>query len=254
LWAYPEAGFHNLIVASVKQRFEKEALKTGLWILGEGQLALSKCVILVDPEVNARHFPSVLKAIKENFDPAEDFILLPHTSQDTLDFTSHRMNLGSKMILDATRGSQKKGNSSNSISNTAQIKNCHPAIKDVVELEGALLLLKVKSEGRAVLEKLAMEKLPHKIIAAVSSDIPLDDAVLRLWGLFTRFDCERDTFFPEASWRGGHPHYKGPLLIDATWKTGYPQPLSMTEEIIAKVDRRWKEYGFKEVWPSPNRG
>ncbi len=48
LWAYQEAGFHNLLVISVKQRFDKEAIKTALWALGEGQLALSKCVVLVD--------------------------------------------------------------------------------------------------------------------------------------------------------------------------------------------------------------
>ena len=72
LWAYQEAGFHNLLVIAVKQRFDKEAIKTALWALGEGQLALTKCVILVDANVSNAHavFPEVLqRAIRNNFNP-----------------------------------------------------------------------------------------------------------------------------------------------------------------------------------------
>src|SRR5439155_2861766 len=103
LWAYYEAGFHNLLVAGVNQRYAKEAIKTGLGLLGEGQLSLTKCIVLVDAQVNVRDFHAVLQAIHQNFDPSEDFLLLPGTALDTLDFTSYTMNLGSKMILDATR-------------------------------------------------------------------------------------------------------------------------------------------------------
>jgi 4-hydroxy-3-polyprenylbenzoate decarboxylase len=63
--------------------------------------------------------------------------------------------------------------------------------------------------------------------------------------LFTRFDCARDTFFQEAVIKNGHPVYNGPLFIDATWKNGYPAPLTMTDAIVRKVDSRWAEYGFK---------
>ena len=34
-----------------------------------------------------RSFDAVLEALRANFDPREDFILLPGTIQDTLDFT-----------------------------------------------------------------------------------------------------------------------------------------------------------------------
>ena len=42
LWAYYEAGFHNLLVVAVDQRYGKEALKTALGLLGLSQLALTK--------------------------------------------------------------------------------------------------------------------------------------------------------------------------------------------------------------------
>jgi 4-hydroxy-3-polyprenylbenzoate decarboxylase len=260
LWAYMEAGFHNLLVASVKQRFAKEAIKTGLWALGEGQLALTKVVVLVDPEVNARKFTDVLKAIRDHFQPSNDFLLLSATSQDTLDFTSGKMNLGSKMIIDATRKSDTRGMGGRGALTSAPargrvdldaVRRVDPRIRDVRVLEDALLVVQVDQAGatggREILEK--MVHLPSiaavPLVAAVSPDVPLDDLVLLPWGLFTRFDCARDTFFQSVELKGGHPVYRGPLFIDATWKPGYPDPLVMTDEIVKRVDRRWNEYGFK---------
>ncbi|MCB4757068.1 MAG: UbiD family decarboxylase [Elusimicrobia bacterium] len=244
LWAYSEAGFHNLLVASVHQRFDKEAVKTALWILGEGQLAMTKCVILVDPEVNVRRFPDVLKALRDHFDPAEDFTLLPSTSQDTLDFTGLKMNLGSKMILDAT--SAKTAPRPTKGVNMEAVKALDGRIQGARLIENALLVCQVQSGGRLVLEKLLASKLVDEVplVAGVSPDVPLDDPTLLLWGLFTRFDCARDTFFREVAIKGGHPVYQGPLAIDATWKEGYPEPLTMDDDVMKKVDRRWKEYGL----------
>ncbi|MBU2585849.1 MAG: UbiD family decarboxylase, partial [Bacteroidetes bacterium] len=102
LWAYYEAGFHNLLVVSVDERYHKEAAKTALSIMGEGQLSLTKCVVLVDSNIDPRDFKSVLNEIRKNFDPHYDFIMIPKVPLDTLDFTSFKMNLGSKMVIDAT--------------------------------------------------------------------------------------------------------------------------------------------------------
>ena len=247
LWAYMEAGFHNLLAISVKQRFAKEAVKTGLWALGEGQLSLTKVVVLVDPDVNARKFTDVLRAIRANFHPSDDFLLLPGTSQDTLDFTSGKMNLGSKMIIDATGGGRKPEHLTGGKVDVDAIKRLDNRIRAVRVLEEALLVIQVDGNGREVLEKMVNlpSMPPVSLVAAVSPDVPLDDLVLLPWGIFTRFDCARDTFFHSVELRGGHPVYKGPLYIDATMKPGYPEPLVMTDEIVRRVDYRWKEYGFK---------
>jgi 4-hydroxy-3-polyprenylbenzoate decarboxylase len=250
MWAYQEAGFHNLLVIAVKQRFDKEAVKTALWALGEGQLALSKCVILVDAGVNPRRFTEVLGAIRSNFDPARDFLLLSTTSQDTLDFTSFKMNLGSKMILDAT---------GSIIAEAPLPDRPRPAPADVDALrridgriakarivDNTMLVVAVKSNGREVLEKMLNSPLSPQLplMIAVSEDVPLENPTLLLWGIFTRFDCARDTFFERAEIRHGHPVYGGRMFIDATWKPGYPDPLSMTDAVVKLVDRRWKDYGL----------
>jgi 4-hydroxy-3-polyprenylbenzoate decarboxylase len=106
LWAYFETGFHNLLVISMDERYYKESMRTALALMGTGQLSLTKCGVVVDGNVDPRDFDAVLRALRDNFDPASDFLLLPGVPQDTLDFTSFSMNLGSKMVLDATSGAR----------------------------------------------------------------------------------------------------------------------------------------------------
>ncbi|MGH7724094.1 MAG: UbiD family decarboxylase, partial [Candidatus Eiseniibacteriota bacterium] len=99
--AFFEAGFHNLLAVSVEERYAKEGMRAALGLLGTGQLSLTKCVVLVDEDVDVTDWRAVFGAIRDHFDPEEDFLLLPGVPLDTLDFTSMRMNLGSKMVLDA---------------------------------------------------------------------------------------------------------------------------------------------------------
>lgn len=244
LWAYYEAGFHNLLVVSVDERYHKEAAKTALSIMGEGQLSLTKCVVLVDRGINPRDFKAVLREIKRNFDPHYDFIMIPKVPLDTLDFTSFKMNLGSKMVIDATSKSDIEQENYSTL-NYEQIKKIlmkiNPAIKEFNTYEDTLLVVKVEKNGRETIEKLVkQEELQNfKIIAAVSDDVNVFDQEKTIWGIFTRFDAERDIVFTEQKLSGISPIYKGVMGIDATWKEGYPKPLRMNEEIVKKVDEKW---------------
>jgi 4-hydroxybenzoate decarboxylase subunit C len=259
LWAYYEAGFHNLLVVSVEERYQKEAMKTALSIMGEGQLSLTKCIITVSEDVNPRDFNAVLKEIHENFDPAYDFIMIPKVPLDTLDFTSYKMNLGSKMIIDATksRNADKKITSKSEIRNPCPtngrrakseidrlIKTIDNRILDWNLLGETLLVVAVKDGGRDVVNKLtkSVELIGPKIIAAVSPDVDIHDQEQTIWGIFTRFDAERDIMFTEEKLVGISPVFRGKMGIDATWKKGYPSPLVMSDDIIKKVDERWDSY------------
>lgn len=253
LWAYYEAGFHNLLVVSVEERYHKEALTAALGLLGTGQLSLTKCLVLVSHNVNPRDWKSVLREIRDNFDPHLDFVLLPKVPLDTLDFTSYKMELGSKMILDATKKQKRVGELGLGIGEKktrklqpliSNLKSVERRIIDANLVEDTLLIVKVKKEGRPVVEKLVRNRQLEglKIIAAVSEDVDITRQESTIWGIFTRFDCERDVVFSEQKLMGISPIYKGILGIDATWKKGYPEPLVMDEKIVKLVDRRWEEY------------
>jgi 4-hydroxy-3-polyprenylbenzoate decarboxylase len=247
LWAYYEAGFHNLLVVSIEERYQKEAMKTALGLMGTQQLSLTKCLITVSEDVDPRNFREVLHAVRENFDPHYDFIMLPKVPLDTLDFTSFKMNLGSKMILDATRKSKPKSKFHVSKTTEHFINQLPHHDRRIIEsrlIEETLLLVRVKNDGAAVVKKILKSALLDgiKLLATVSEDVDIHNQESYIWGIFTRFDCERDVNFTQQKLVGISPIYKGTLGIDATWKNGYPEPLVMDEKIVKRVDERWETY------------
>jgi len=247
LWAYYEAGFHNLLVVAVEERYQKEAMKTALGLMGTQQLSLTKCLITVPEDVDPRDFRSVLRTVKENFDPHFDFMLLPKVPLDTLDFTSFKMNLGSKMILDATKKNRARTRfhvSKKTEHFISQLSEHDRRIIGTNLIEDVLLLVKVNHDGGAVLKRLLKSPVIDeiKLLAVVSADVDIHRQESYIWGIFTRFDCERDVQFREQKLIGISPSYRGTLGIDATWKPGYPDPLIMDEKVVKLVDQRWDEY------------
>lgn len=243
LWAYYEAGFHNLLVASVEVRFTKESMKTALGLLGQGQLALTKVVVLVGPDVGVRSFEDVLRAVQRHFNPGEDFALIPRAPLDTLDFTGVRMHYGSKMVLDATPKADRPPAGAPAPMTVDPAAVC-PQVRAWRLLAETLLAVQVEGDGKAALEQLVgLEGLGGVcMVAAVSADVRLENNAELLWGMFTRFDPARDVLFQEVELRGAWPVYRGRMGIDSTFKEGYPEPLTMTGEIRRKVDERWEEY------------
>jgi len=126
----------------------------------------------------------------------------------------------------------------------AALRSVDRRIIDVNLVHDTLLLVKVRRDGMQVLKNLVGRKeLAHvAMIAAVSDDVDIRNREHYLWGIFTRFDCERDLVFTEQRMMGVSPIYGGAMGIDATWKRGYPEPLSMTEDIRKRVDERWDAY------------
>src|SRR5260370_3444858 len=99
LWSYGETGFHSLAAAVVRDRYTREALVAGFRILGEGQLALTKFLILTDSPVDLHDFPRLLEHVLARAKWETDFFIFSNTSMDTLDYTSGKVNEGSKAIL-----------------------------------------------------------------------------------------------------------------------------------------------------------
>src|SRR5436309_15137564 len=99
LHAFAGAGFHNLLVVSLKERHPQERLKTAMSLLGTGQLSLTKVLIMVGPHQATGHFAAVLRDSWHRFDPEDHMWLLPVARLDPLDFTSLKMHVASKRII-----------------------------------------------------------------------------------------------------------------------------------------------------------
>ena len=88
LWSYGETGFHSLAAAVVKERYSREALGAGFRILGEGQLSLTKFLLLTDKPQDLRDFKTLFEYILERVNWESDFFIFDRTSFDTLDYAS----------------------------------------------------------------------------------------------------------------------------------------------------------------------
>lgn len=96
-----EGVFHNLILVSIRKTYPGHARKVMHAIWGLGQAMFSKCIVVVDEDVDVQKVAEVAWKALNNIDPQRDieFCLGPI---DSLDHASRLPNYGSKMGVDAT--------------------------------------------------------------------------------------------------------------------------------------------------------
>ena len=90
LWSYGETGYHALSAAIVRERYKREAMVSAFRILGEGQLSLTKFLLLTDRPVDLRDFRATLTHVLERADFRTDLFLFPNLSMDSLDYAGAR--------------------------------------------------------------------------------------------------------------------------------------------------------------------
>ena len=109
-FSMPPAGwFQGLAIVSIKKRYPGQAKKVMMGLWGMGQLALTKIIIVVDSDVNVHNVNEVIWAITTRSDAARDTIIINNTPTDTLDPASPKVNLGSKLGIDATQKTLEEG-------------------------------------------------------------------------------------------------------------------------------------------------
>jgi len=102
-FAMPAEGvFHNLILVAIRKSYPGHARKVMHAIWGTGQAMFSKCIVVVDEDVDVQNVREVAWKALNNIDPERD-IEFVHGPVDSLDHASRLANYGSKMGIDATR-------------------------------------------------------------------------------------------------------------------------------------------------------
>jgi 4-hydroxy-3-polyprenylbenzoate decarboxylase len=97
-----EGVFHNLMIVSIRKSYPGQARKVMNAIWSLGQAMFTKCIIVVDEDVDVQNLADVTLKVLNHIDPERDiqFTLGPI---DSLDHASRLPNYGSKMGIDATR-------------------------------------------------------------------------------------------------------------------------------------------------------
>jgi 4-hydroxy-3-polyprenylbenzoate decarboxylase len=97
-----EGVFHNLMIVSIRKSYPGQARKVMNAIWSLGQAMFTKCIVVVDEDVDVQDLADVTLKVLNHIDPERDiqFTLGPI---DSLDHASRLANYGSKMGIDATR-------------------------------------------------------------------------------------------------------------------------------------------------------
>jgi menaquinone biosynthesis decarboxylase len=240
LWTYAETGFHPLAAAVVRESYKREALGSAFRILGEGQLTLTKFLIVTDQSVELSDFSCLLETVLERFDPAKDLFIFNKTSHDTLDYTGKQLNHGSKAILMGIGEPVRQLPRSYAAGPIPGIDRIAVYCAGCLVISGASFEHDPELPQRVLAG--AKEKLTEwPMVIIVDDTQAANDQTAFLWTVFTRFNPATD-IFADATVRQHHLSYEPPLVIDARMKPGYPDELFPREDIVRLVSDRWNEY------------
>ena len=238
VWAYDDAGVHPLAAAVVRDRYPKEAFMAGLRILGEGQLSLTKFLLLTDTPLPLHRFRPLLQHILERADFSKDLFVFSPVSQDTLDYTSGKMNEGSKAIL------MGLGNSRFKLQETpvADFKNAAFRVQKVF-IPGLLVVEGPPwEENNTLIGQLLEEEAvqPFRIVVLVdNANECVGDEQSFLWTVFTRFEPASDIHAEQCLLEQFHPKLSAPIVIDCRLKPWFPPLVEPLKETVARVDALW---------------
>jgi 3-polyprenyl-4-hydroxybenzoate decarboxylase len=242
LWSYGETGYHSLAAAVVRERYRREAMASAFRILGEGQLSLTKFLLVTDRPVDLRDFPATLEHLLARTRPETDLYLFSNLSMDTLDYTGPAVNEGSKGVWlglgDPVRELPR------------ELRPATPPPPEVTDVRvfcaGCLV---VGAPPRSADPDAAARLAAHPAFAdwplLVLTDEPARAAASAmnfLWTTFTRFEPAADVHAASREVVRSHLVHHPPIAIDARLKPGFPAELSADEETAATVTRRWGEY------------
>ena len=241
LWSYGETGYHSLSAAVVKQRYAREAIASAFRILGEGQLSLTKFLLVTDQPVDLKDFPATLEHLLARTRPETDLYVFSNLSMDTLDYTGPAVNLGSKGVWLGL------GDPVRELPREFSAAELPAGVSEVRVFCGGCLVVGAPAVG---LDPEAPTRVASHPAFARWPLIVLTDEPGRaarspinfLWTTFTRFEPAADIHAAATRVVRNHLAYTPPVVIDARLKPGFPREVACRDDTAARVTRRWREY------------
>jgi 3-polyprenyl-4-hydroxybenzoate decarboxylase len=240
LWSYGETGYHSLSACIVRERYPREAMSSAFAILGQGQLSLTKFLLVLDQEMDLKDFLPVWQHILERADFSRDLFIFDHLSMDTLDYTGPEINKGSKAILAGLGKPVRKL--------ARKLEKMPPWVTQArIFSPGCLVISTGKNFSKEKLQPTQMVKDP--LLKVWTIIILADNAALCtktvssfLWTVFTRFEPAADIHSVQTKINRNTITFNAPLLFDCRMKPPYPDELFCDAKTASLVDQRWKEY------------
>ena len=235
LKTFGETGFHCLAAARVADRYPREAFAAGLRILGEGQLSLTKFLLVTDGALDVADFPRLWTHILERIQWDRDLFVFANVSQDTLDYTGPSVNKGSKAMM-LGLGEEKLRELPREFSGSLPDGCSRPA----PYLPGTLV---VEGTPYSQSPKLAQQLANHDGVAAwpvlllVDSTAEATSSLQEfLWNFFTRFEPAADIHGSAQVVHRFHVGLQPPIVFDCRMKPWYTDVLEVDPATKRLVD------------------
>jgi 3-polyprenyl-4-hydroxybenzoate decarboxylase len=241
LWSYGETGYHSLAAAVVRERYRREAMGSAFRILGEGQLSLTKFLLVTDRDVDLTDFKGTLTHVLARTRPESDLYVFSNLSMDTLDYTGPTVNEGSKGVWLGL------GDPVRTLPEIFASADVPTAVHDVrVFCPGCLVVAgpAYASEPDAAARIATSPAFAGWPLVVLSDDAKraTRSPMNFLWTTFTRFEPAADIHAAATRVVRNHVARTPPIVIDARMKPWYPKELTCDADVAAMVTRRWREY------------
>lgn len=254
--AVDAAGVHPLLLAIGSERYTpfdqtdrpQELLTQACAILGQGQLSLAKYLLIAadndNPALDIHDIPAFFQHLLERIDWRRDLHFHTSTTIDTLDYSGHGLNQGSKVVMAAT--GEKRRDLPVQIPDNIDL----PVGFSAPCLASAGILLingpacsAPSSAGDPDLLRLCdyyasdhpINRFPLLIVVD-DSDFCAATMNNWLWATFTRSNPATDLYGIAAWSRNKHWGCDGSVVIDARRKPHHAPPLIDNPHIEKQVD------------------
>lgn len=253
--AVDAAGVHPLLLAIGSERYvpfderrPQEILTIANAILGQGQLSLAKYVFIVakedDPSLDIHDVPSFFRHVLERVRWETDLHYQTRTTMDTLDYSGHDLNAGSKLVVAAagkpvralTTELPADGRLPDGFSNPKVV------MPGVVVIEAGGYGERPEAEARVQAWCKFLEVSPEWKtfpLHVIVDDSSFASANLSnfLWTTFTRSDPAPDTSGAFARTTDKHWGCTDAFVIDARIKPHHAPPLEDDPDVVRRVGR-----------------
>jgi 4-hydroxy-3-polyprenylbenzoate decarboxylase len=259
---------HNFTVVKIEKSYPGQAVKVMNSLWGAGQMMFNKVLIVTDATVNIHEPAELVKAFVKNFEPGYSL----HFSKgplDVLDHASQKFAFGSKLGIDLTEPFPEEISEEKSKALPVEEfdSDMLKSIYEITEFYDLLskfylpvLLLSVKKDSGFLKQKLAEELLSikglqnFKTIVFFNDGADLNDLFTMMWLLGGNLEPDRDVSVSDS--KSGNTV----VFVDATFKTSlhdnfkrdWPNVVTMDDETILEVDRKWDNFGLGEFIQSPS--
>ena len=241
LWSYGETGYHSLSAAVVRQRYAREAMASAFRILGEGQLSLTKFLLVMDQPVDLRDFRATLEHVLARTRPETDLYVFPNLSMDTLDYTGPAVNHGSKGVWLGL------GDPVRELPGEFSAAELPMSVDEVrVFCRGCLVAGGASAADEPDLPSRVAAHPAFRgwplVVLTDDAERAVRSAMNFLWTTFTRFEPAADIHAASTRVVRNHLARSAPIVIDARLSPSFPAELSCRPDVAATVTRRWREY------------